>query len=226
MKDLLRKLASKLSIKRQQTLKRLYFGRQISKEGFISGEPEFSRVCEWIETGDWVLDIGANIGHYTKKFSDIVGPEGRVIAFEPVPQTFEVLVANAAQFKHRNVTLLNLAVSNQAVCVGLSMPKFDTGLNNYYRAELASEPSELNAITVSVDQLDLPNAIRLVKIDVEGHEVSVIDGMRKIIQRDHPMLIVEGDSEEIENLLQKLGYDYEKYDESPNRVYKFTERES
>lgn len=45
--------------------------------------------------GDWALDIGANVGHYTKRMSDLAGPEGRVIAFEPVPDTFAVLCANA-----------------------------------------------------------------------------------------------------------------------------------
>ena len=221
MKDLLRRLASKLPVKRQQELKRLYFGRQINKDCFVSGEPEFGRVGQWVEKGDWVLDIGANVGHYTKAFSDIVGPSGRVFAFEPVPETFELLVANSAQFEHRNVSLLNFAASDRTAYLGLNMPKFDTGLENYYRAELAETTADLNTVTVAIDQLDLPNTIRLAKIDVEGHEIFVLNGMKKIIKRDRPILIVEGNSQDIESLLQKFGYEYMTYDQSPNRVYKY-----
>ena len=49
-----------------------------------------------VDRGDLVIDIGANRGHFTLLFSDIVGARGRVLAFEPVPQTYHELEGSAA----------------------------------------------------------------------------------------------------------------------------------
>lgn len=98
MTKLLKRLAAKLPLPIQQELKRFYFAWQIRRGRFYTDEKEFSLLNAFIAHGDWVLDIGANIGHYTRRLSDLVGPAGRVIAFEPIPQTFEVLAANAQHF--------------------------------------------------------------------------------------------------------------------------------
>ena len=44
---------------------------------------------------DWIVDVGANVGHYTKRLSELVGPKGRVIAFEPILETFSILSESA-----------------------------------------------------------------------------------------------------------------------------------
>ena len=71
-------------------LKRLYFGRQMKKRKFRTDEKEFDLLERWVTRGDWALDIGANVGHYTARLSEIVGISGRVITFEPVPETFGI----------------------------------------------------------------------------------------------------------------------------------------
>ncbi len=207
----------------QQRLKRGHFSRQIKNGTFESNESEFRRLEEWAKPGDWVLDIGANIGQYSRKFSDIVGPTGRVIAFEPVPRTFELLSANTVQFPVQNVTLINVAASDSMHIVGMTLPKFDTGLNNYYMASVTTEHAELSAISLPIDALNIPTRITIAKIDVEGHELSTLKGMEQLIRRDKPVLIVEGYIDEVANYLNGLGYSYETDEGSSNRVYQYTE---
>jgi FkbM family methyltransferase len=75
-----------------------------------------------VKPGDWVLDVRANVGHYSHRLSDLVGPAGRIFAFEPVRETFELLTANVARFAHANVTLLNVTASDTARTVGMTAP--------------------------------------------------------------------------------------------------------
>jgi FkbM family methyltransferase len=221
MKETLKRLASRLPLRHQQWLKRIHFGRQIRKGTFKTGEREFARLAEWVGDGDWVLDIGANVGHYTGRLSELVGASGRVIAFEPVPQTFELLAANAALFPSRNVTLLNVAASETTEVVGISIPMFETGLENYYVAHLVREGAELQVLCLTVDSLNIPRPVSLSKIDVEGHELSVLKGMENLIRRDYPVLIVEGRDAEVASYLESFGYVFEEAEGSPNRVFKY-----
>ncbi len=149
----MKRLASRLPSSWQQELKRLHYRRQIHRQTFETTEPEFLILDQLISAGDWVIDVGANVGHYTKRFSDLVGPQGRVIALEPVPETFALLAANTSLFHYRNVTLLNLAASDQTTEVGIQIPDFETGLKNYYQATITTQESELQVMTVALDQL-------------------------------------------------------------------------
>lgn len=220
MKEILKQLASRLPIRCQQELKRLHFGRQVRQGTFLSDENEFGMLDGWASRGAWVLDIGANVGHYVSRLSEIVGVTGRVLAFEPVPQTFEILAANVALFPLKNVTLLNVAVSETTTVLRMTIPKFDTGINNYYMATVTNEPAELSVLCLPIDSLRIPKCVKLAKIDVEGHELSVLKGMEQLLMRDHPTLIVEGDSDEVAAYLEAFGYSFEKNEGSPNRVFR------
>ena len=109
MMNVLKQLACKLPATLQNDLKRIHYRRQIKKGVFVTSEPEYQRLHTLIAPGDWVIDVGAKVGHYTKRFSELVGPGGRVIAFEPVPETFALLSSNVLLFRFMNVTLMNVA---------------------------------------------------------------------------------------------------------------------
>lgn len=219
MSDLLKRLASKLPLWAQQTLKRLHFASQIRAGNFASAEPEFAKLSGWVTPGDWAIDIGANVGHYTARLSQLVGQTGRVLAFEPVPHTFELLVANIAALGASNVSLFNVAVSAEAKTVGMSIPQFDTGLANNYEAEITAQGGQFDVLTIALDGLQLPHRVSLIKIDVEGHELQALRGMQELLRRDHPRLIVEGTSEPVLAFLQALDYKFDAVPQSPNRVY-------
>ena len=219
MKNVLKKVASKLPIFLQQQLKRYYFAYQIKNNMFMTNEKEYYCLERWVSKGDWVIDIGANIGHYTIKLSNIVGKQGRVIAFEPIPETFELLSANVSFSKNKNVTLLNMCASDSTQILGMNIPRFNTGLNNYYEAHVTKEDSDIQVLCFPIDMLNLKNEIKLIKIDAEGHDLEVLIGAKKILKTYHPILIIEDNSSDIANYLKPFDYKLEKKGDSTNCVY-------
>jgi len=216
---MLKTLAAQLPLRAQQILKRHLHGHQIRNKTFSGGEPEFERLAEWIRPGDWVIDLGANVGHYTHRMSELTGPTGRVFAFEPMPQTFELLSANVARFQHMNVTLLNVAASDRFGVVNMQVPHFGSGLDNFYMAQVTNEATDLQSMAMTVDSLNLDRRVALVKIDIEGHELHAINGMTELIRRSRPVMIVEGLDETVALRLQALGYTWSYSAGSPNRVF-------
>ena len=218
--ELFKRFAARLPDRWQSELKRMRYGRQIRRGTFETEEPEFKILDELTKPGDWVIDIGANVGHYTKRLSELVGARGRVIAFEPVPATFSLLAANAQLFAHSNVTLINAAVSSEAGVVGMSIPAFSTGLANYYQAHLSAAPGGLSVLSLPIDSLFLSQRIALVKIDAEGHESFVLGGMARLLSKDQPVLIVETGSKDVIASLSGLGYVPQRLQDSPNVLFK------
>lgn len=214
-------IAARLPDHWQAELKRLRYARQIRRNAFKTDEPEYEMLSRLVHPGDWILDVGANVGHYTKRFSELAGAQGRVIAFEPTPATFALLAANARIFAHPNVTLINAAASDRSDLVGLSIPKFDSGLVNYYEAQLAPAANGgLAVMTLAIDSLGIGHRIALAKIDAEDHEAAVLAGMEKLIRRDHPVLIVETGSPAVVSSVASMGYVPEKLPGSPNFLFK------
>jgi FkbM family methyltransferase len=220
---ILKKAAAGLPLRYQQELKRLHFARMIRKGTFTSAEAhdtEFDRLREWVSPGDWVVDVGANLGNYSARMSELVGDRGRVFSFEPVPETFELLTANMARLPLRNLTLLNLAASDERAVRGMAVPRMSDGAENRYMAHLTEDlDAGLAVACLPVDALDLPRRVSLIKIDVEGHELAALRGMRRLLERDRPVLIVEGRSDDVAAFLAAIGYRFEQTNFSPNRVF-------
>jgi FkbM family methyltransferase len=212
----LKRIAAQMPQGMQHELRRLFFRNQIRAHRFATDEKEYALLDTFLARGDWALDIGANVGHYTMRMAELVGPQGRVVAFEPVPDTFALLSANASLFDHANVSLLNLAASDRSQAVGMTIPEFSEGLTNYYQAQVTGAPTGLTILAMPVDALQLPQTVKLAKIDVEGHELPVLRGMSALIERDHPVLIVETGSGETTDWLRGRGYRIERLPGSSN----------
>ena len=217
----LKTLSSRLPLGVQQMLKRWHFTHQLRTGRFTTSEPEYDRLDDWVRPGDWVIDVGANVGHYAVRLSKLVGPAGRVMAFEPVPETFEILAALISAAAGRNVSLFNVAASAESGVAGISLPRFTSGLTNYYMANLTPEGGEFNVMTLRLDVLMPPKRVSLVKIDVEGHELQALEGMHTLLRRDRPRLIVEGRSADVASFLTALGYRFVELKGSPNRVFEY-----
>lgn len=224
MLRILKRIAGMLPISLQQELKMLLYAWQIRKHQFKSSEPEYQLVDLFVSEGDWVLDIGANVGHYTLKFSSLVGKSGRVFALEPVPATFQLLAANLRFFQFQNVTLLNLAATDNPSVVGMQMPVSEKGQRNYYEAHLCNKKTGLDVFCVPIDTIPFPQAIRLIKIDVEGHELSVLHGMSELLRRDHPCLVIETNAQPVLALLKGYGYSVKKVPNSPNYIFLYSDQ--
>lgn len=229
----LKRLARRLDPSVQQAVKRYRFARAIRRGTIPVREPEYHRLPEFVAEGDWTIDVGANIGLYTLRLSEIVKAAGRVVALEPVPPTFDLLASNCALAPHRNITLLNAAASDFDGVAAIRVPEWEPGGNlNFYEAALEPNPdpepkSEAppdnanvwNVLALRLDSLPFPAPVRFVKIDAEGHELPVLRGMARLLDRDRPTLVVEA-NHEAAAFLQSLGYRAERLERSPNELWR------
>jgi FkbM family methyltransferase len=137
-----------------------------------------------IRPGMTVADIGAHIGFTTLLLAQLVGPTGTVIAFEPDPQSFARLRRNIDLNALTNVHLRPEAVADRPGTLRFAAQGETT-------SHLASHGEEgVDVPVVSLD--DLPYRFDLIKIDVEGHEASVLQGMSRILQgNNRPALLIE-----------------------------------
>lgn len=195
---------------------RYYYMLDASRGRFSSPEPEFGRLEEWIRRGSFAIDVGANVGHYTRRMAELAGPTGTVLALEPMPRTFALLAANSAGWGRSNVILLNAAASSACGFVEMDVP-VDGGLPNYYQSTISTGAAQ-RVLAVRLDDVIPKATVALVKIDAEGHELQVLEGLRKTIARDRPRLIIEGSEHGVRRFLEPFGYITERNQGSPNLI--------
>ena len=137
-------------------------------------EPDVTECMRCIlRPGMSFCDVGANLGVFTLFASKLVGPSGRVVAFEPVPENAEVLRTNLALNECKNVLVLEKAVSEQRGTATLHLSS-QCGCHS-----LVSQPPGATARTISVETIPLQDVneladIDLLKIDVEGAELTAL----------------------------------------------------
>jgi FkbM family methyltransferase len=216
----LKRVAAHLPTTWQSEMRRHLYRRQILHNTFTTNEPESALLSSLLGVGNWAIDVGANVGHYTKRMSDLVGDSGRVIAFEPVAETFSLLAANVQSYKFQNVTLVNAAASDSTSLSSMTIPRLETGLLNYYEATLETQTDGMQVLTLAIDSLCLPKLVSLIKIDAEGHELSVLRGARRLLERDRPIVIIEISSREVHSFLEMMNYSRQTLPDSPNHIYR------
>ncbi len=219
---LIRRLASRhLPATLRTELYRFYSRRQIRRGTFVSREPEYPLLKNFVCAGDWAIDVGANVGHYTKILSDLVGPTGRVLAFEPIPQTFSILSSNVLIFSNQNVSSFCTAASSRFGMVGLVVPRGKASAPNFYRAGITNGKSDVLVLSVPLDFLKIPGRLALIKIDVEGHEEQVIAGSLGLLKQHRPVLVIEAGSNEasLRTTIQSLSYTVQRLPDSPNLLF-------
>jgi FkbM family methyltransferase len=147
-----------------------------------------------LSPGSVFADVGANLGLYTLWAARIVGPSGRVHAFEPVPDVRERLARNVALNGFDNVRITGAGVGAEPGRVTLYRQPGASGLTSRYM------PGQGPAIEVPVTTLDaefLPadRSPALVKIDVEGMELDVLRGARRLLTADvSPLVVLEANA--------------------------------
>jgi FkbM family methyltransferase len=181
-------------------------------------ELEEAEVRQLVNKGDTVLDIGANFGVFTKLFSELVGPEGSVIAFEPIPLTYRTLAAGIKRYHMSNVRAFNKALSDNVGTVQMVVPKYadvpqyaENPGDNLYRARIVTVSSPKSQKTFAIDSVTIDSlqltCVNFMKIDVEGHELEVLRGSRRTLERLSPTLMVEVMSPRtVDFLCKEMGY--------------------
>ena len=162
---------------------------------WVSGrvEVEVQRALrKLIRPGDTFFDVGANVGFFTILAARLVGPSGSVIAFEPHPESREALVGNVELNALANVLVDPRAISSSSGSALLDW-------RNPPTARLVAGSAQRSNRSVSVDTISIDDFLRehpslipsMIKIDVEGHEVDVIRGMRRTLEDHTPVILCE-----------------------------------
>jgi len=135
-----------------------------------------------VKEGDIVVDIGANQGSYTVFLSRLVGQKGKVYAFEPDPRNFFILKHRTRKLK--NVVIERIAVGNKKSKVKFYVDKF-MSTSTIHKDVTFSPITCLEVDMVCLDDYfqDLKGNIALIKMDVQGSEPLVIDGMKNLIKK-------------------------------------------
>lgn len=180
---------------------------------YFSGihEPEVaSALCRHVREGMTVADIGANHGYFTILCSSLARPGGMVYAFEPEPENFRLLRDTIDANGLDNVEAHQLAVWSRSETRTLNLAEPLGG-----RHSLVSSRSDrtIEVEAVALDDFVQDNdieSVEIVKIDVEGGELEVLDGMTSLIERCGPLVLCEFHGDELaaegNDFLERRGY--------------------
>lgn len=145
----------------------------------------WNNIVPYISKGDLIYDIGANIGQYTLRFSELVGTEGKIICFEPDYKNYSFLLFNVNINCCTNIECKKIGLGSATenseffrdTLTGGRASSFikEQSLNNYPSKEIVS----IETFDTMVKSFGLPD---FVKIDVEGFEVEVLKGINNILK--------------------------------------------
>jgi len=193
------------------------------EQRYLSGNPEpgvQEAIARHLSCGDCFYDAGAHIGYYSLLASRLVGEAGRVVAFEPDPANLTVLRENLARNGATNVEVVPAALWNHSGVVAFERSAC-RGAAVSSRRGVVVEPAgkELEAGILSVEALTLDsfaargNPPGLIKVDVEGAEIEVLEGAEELIRHSAPVWLFEVHHQAakvfLENRLGRYGYELE-----------------
>ena len=186
-----------------------------SHVGYVLGttEPDVQAALDMLlRPGMIVYDIGANVGFHALSAARRIGPEAKVICFEPLPENAKQIEYNAASNNFTNIQVITTALGSAEGEAAFWTSKQPTWGK---LASVGTKPDKfakevkvkIRRLDTVVDELKLPPPV-LIKMDVEGAEMDVLEGARHTLERYHPTLLIEahGTNAAIENFLVAIGY--------------------
>ena len=178
-------------------------------------EPHFYNVAKnAIKPGDICLDCGANLGYHAVTMAKMVGPAGKVLAFEPLRVIYQQLCGNVFINDLRNVICLNVALGNKPGVIQMDYVDVDRPQGVNIGATKIGQGGDV-AELIKLDDV-LTSGVSFIKIDVQGSEIFLLEGAEKLIQNSRPIMFVEVEnqwlncfgrnSEMLLNKILSLGY--------------------
>jgi FkbM family methyltransferase len=171
------------------------------------GEIEWHMLDRLVDPSRAAIDVGANAGIYAGRLAQLVP---KVHAFEPIPQ----LAENLALKTPNNVVIHRIALSNRTGYAELRIPMRkgveENSLTTMEEHNQLQGDDAIRTVKCEVDRLDniIREPVGFIKIDVEGHEISVLEGAIATIRANRPVLLVESvqdhNPDAPENILQFL----------------------
>lgn len=172
-------------------------GDNLQRQIFFTGayEPvECFLLTRLLRPGMTFIDVGANVGQYSLLASTAVGGTGCVHAFEPVPALFASLSENVSANRLGNVRLNRAALWHEPGELVLSLAASDRENVGAYSVGAGNEATAVRSPAMRLDDYAAENALEridFIKMDVEGAELFALQGMREVLRRHTPMLLLE-----------------------------------
>jgi FkbM family methyltransferase len=181
-------LIAKAGLHRVPPFDRLFLGCYALYKQYVEGGP-VDRLKDYVPAGSLVIDVGANVGFFCRRFAEWVGDGGLVIALEPEQHNFDTLVqALKKDGLLRRVQALKAVAAAQSGAALLE-------INPLHPADhkLSVDNTGVSVDAVTLDELvaERARAISLIKIDVQGAEMLVLAGAANILRTQGPALFVE-----------------------------------
>jgi len=165
------------------------FQHGYASRGQICDPPLVATLTGFLQQGDTFIDIGSHIGYYALLTLQQVGKQGRVFAFEPNPETYRVLLANALSNGSANFFPVNCALGDTTGSADLFINEHDEGMTSL----VAQTERSVSIAVTTLDELhavaNFPR-VRTAKIDVEGFEQRVIAGAAVFLEATQPENVV------------------------------------
>jgi FkbM family methyltransferase len=200
--------------------KGLRFNPGGANPGYVLGttEPGVQQaLVDLLEPGMTFYDVGANMGFFSVIAARRVGPGGRVRSFEPVPGSARTLRHNAALNAAENIDVVEAAVGAHPGRAALAVTAESV---QAHLAEIDTHVPAVETIEVEVTSIDAEVAAGrpapdLVKIDVEGAELTVLEGMLTTLEEHAPFVICElhGTNAEVCDFFEQLDYQLDSLEE-------------
>lgn len=173
----------------------MYIGQSLIRYGEYC-EAEIIVLKQLLQPGDYVAEIGANLGAHGVRLAKHIGPNGRLFAVEPQPVIFQAMAATMSLNSLSNVECWPYALSSEPGT--LSMPTFDYAKNqNFGGISMLDLPEGTLSVPVHrFDDVYSYDQLNLMKIDVEGMELDVLKGAANSIEKHRPRIYIENDRKE------------------------------
>jgi FkbM family methyltransferase len=182
---------------------------------FIKGtyEPKnVEAIQKTVKQDDIAYDVGAHVGYFSVLMGDIVGSNGKVVAFEPRGLNLGYLQKHVSVNNCENIEIVSKAVGDHT---GYARLETRTGSGTGYISDTGDEDVEITSIDQLVESGALPPPTFL-KIDVEGGEMAVLRGAKNVIGKQRPRMILATHGDEIDAecraLLKEWNYEMQDID--------------
>jgi FkbM family methyltransferase len=198
--------------------------------GWLKGRKTFDchyMVRKLIEKGDYVIDLGANLGYYSLIFSKLVGEKGKVFSIEPVDLFREIFAKNTR--KQKNIELIPYAMgdaNNETIKMGVPVTSayFSHGRTHVLKSEEDCAMTFDAIVMRPNDIFSKLEKLNYIKCDIEGYENIAIPLFKDIIMKFKPVLQIEIDPENQSELVHFLkGLDYSVFEVKGEKLYKVTD---
>lgn len=176
-------------------------------------EADITFLRRFVPRDAWIVDVGANVGFFSRQFCGWVSGNGRVLAFEPEGENFQALEVIARRSGRGQVLLARQSlVANADTTLHLELNP-DNPADHHIGAE--GIPTRAVRLDTEIKNLGWPR-VGLIKIDVQGAEPLVLEGAHETLARSRPAIYMEIDeaslarfgssAEELQSQLASLGY--------------------